>query len=226
MTDQNDTTPEATIPLPTPEPAPVTPPVTEPVTEPVAEALPRERRIDRKMILLGIGSGILAVVVLLLALMVFAPGIAPVKLGAVADATKTKEAEAVEVVATRFSESLYSFNYRTIDADLKAIRKDATGNFSNELEQVLGEVDVFKKAIVDAKGESTGEVQGVDVRKVSGNTATARVFVVQSIRNKKNPKSRQQVSAVELTLVKTSDGWKVDDVQQFQTGAPADAGGQ
>jgi hypothetical protein len=85
---------------------------------------------------------------------------------------------------------------------------------------VLGEVDVFKKAIVDARGESRGDVEGVDVRSVAGSTATSRVFVMQIIRNKKNPTPRQQFTAVELTLVDTRDGWKVDDVKQFQSGAP------
>jgi hypothetical protein len=215
----------------TPLPIELPPSVDEPTPEPEPTPKPKLKRVsrfDRRMILLGIGSGLVAVALLLLALMVFAPGIAPIKLGAVADATRLEQADEVEKVSIRFAESLYSFNYRTIDADLDAIRENSTGNFSRELEQVLGEVDVFKKAIVDARGESTGAVEGVDVREVGDNTASTRVFVVQTIKNKKSPKPRQQFSAVELTLVRTAQGWKVDDVQQFQTGAagaPSETGG-
>lgn len=178
--------------------------------------------IRRRLLLAAAAIG--GVIVVLLALMVFAPRIAPLKVGAVADAARAQEEADVEKVATRFATSLYSFNYRTIDADLERIRSDATGSFSRELESVLGEVDVFKNAIVKARGESTGNVEGVDVQEIDDGTATARVFVVQAIRNDKNPEPRQQFSAVELTLVETGDGWKVDAVEQLQTGgsgAPA-----
>jgi Mce-associated membrane protein len=244
MTDHSETPP---IPVPIPVPEPAAEPVPEPASEPAdradkqpetgpnlhdtppepALAPPAAKRIfDRRMILLGVGSGIAAVVVVLVALMLFAPSAAPLKVGAVADAARARQSEAVEKVATRFATSLYSFNYQTIDADLDRIRDDSTGGFSRELETVLGEVDVFKKAIVDARGQSSGEVEGVDVREIRDGTATARVFVVQSIQNKKNPQPREQFSAVELTLVRTSGGWKVDDVQQFQAGASGAAEGQ
>ncbi len=222
MTDETQPTPGApeTEPL---DPAPYTP---QDPPEPAEPAPKRQPRFDRRMILLGVLSGIVGVAILLLALMVFAPSIAPLKVGAVRDAATAREEDDVEDVAVRFAEALYSFNYRTIDADLDRIRDFSTGNFSRELEQVLGEVDVFKKAIVDARGESTGAVEGVDVRKIEDSTATARAFVVQTIRNKKNPEARQQFSAVELTLVKTSGGWKVDDVQQLSGAAPTAEEGQ
>jgi Mce-associated membrane protein len=187
---------------------------------PEPEAPEPARRLQPRAIGLGVATGVVAVALILLALMVFAPGVAPIKLGAVRDAQAAAEQTAVEDVATRFSEALYSFNYKTIDADLERIRDASTRNFSRELNEVLGEVDVFKKAIVDARGESSGTVQGADVREVDDDTATARVFVVQTIRNKKNPQARQQFSAVELTLVRTSAGWRVDDVQQLAGGAP------
>jgi hypothetical protein len=221
MTDEPRTEPMPAEPTPggldpEPTPEPMTPETVTPEAAAATPSTPEAGGLDRRAIGLGIAGGALAISLLLLALMVFAPSIAPVKFGAVADAQRVEQEE-VEEVALRFASSLYTINYRTIDADLKKIRDDSTGNFSRELAQVLGEADVVKKAIVNAKGEMRGDVQGVDVREIAGGTATARVFVTQTIRNQKNPEPRQQFSAIELTLVDTSDGWKVDDVKQFQT---------
>lgn len=207
----------------TPEPQSAEP-EPEPVKEPESTDPPRPgRRVDRRMIALGVVSGVAAMAVLALVLMVFAPSIAPVKLGAVADAERARRTSEVEEVARRFVTSLYTFDYRSIDEDVARIRADATGTFSRELEQVLGEVDVFKEAIIEAQGRSSGEVEALDIVELSGRTATARVFVVQTISNKKGPEPRRQFSAVELTLVETPDGWKVDDVRQIDAGDPQPA---
>lgn len=163
--------------------------------------------------MLGVAA-VLAVFTVVLVLMVFAPSIVPVKVGSVADSAKVRDERAVEGVASRFATSLYSFNYRTIDADLRRIRADSTGNFSSTLTKVLGDLEALEKAILETRGESVGLVQGVDIREIVGDTATARVFAVQSMRTKREPKPRQQVVTVDLTLKRTSDGWKVDDIQQ------------
>lgn len=226
LTPKEPQTTPGLVPDPDPAPAPADDPAPAPADEPEQADEPKASRFDKRMIGLGIATGAVAVVIVLLALMVFAPGVAPIKVGSVAQAQRAAEERAVDRVAARFASALYTFNYRTIDADIEAIGADATGNFSRQLAEVLGEVDVFKEAIVEARGESVGQVQGVDVRSVEGDTASARVFVLQAIRNRKNPEPRQQLSTVELTLVRTATGWKVDDVQQLSAGTPGTLSGQ
>jgi hypothetical protein len=220
MTDErnDETQPVADAqPLPEPEPAP------EAVTEPEPVVQEKEGGLNLRVIGLGIGAGVVAVAIVLLVLMLFAPDSSPIRIGAAADAVRAREEAEIEKVASRFATSLFTFDYKTIDDDLEAIQSDSTGSFSKELNQVLGEVDVFKEAIVEARGESVGQVQGIDVREVGDATASVRAFVVQAIRNKKNPEPREQVSGIDMTLVKTPDGWRVDGVQQFLTGAPTGA---
>jgi Mce-associated membrane protein len=128
--------------------------------------------------------------------------------------TSHARAEAdVRAVAGRFSLSLVTFNYKTIDADLARITKDATGSFKGQLSKALGgEVGVFRDALVKAEAQSTGRVWGTLVLGVGRREARARSFVDQTIRNKDAPDPRTVSRRIELTLVHTTGGWKVDNV--------------
>jgi Mce-associated membrane protein len=149
----------------------------------------------------------------LFGLMAFSPSAAPIKNSttrAVAQATSQEE---IGKVATRFTSNLVTFNYQTLDTDLKRILKDATGNFQTQFHTALGgDINVFRRAIQQSQAQSTGDVKGTSVSSRDDNTATVLVFVSQTIKNKTHPAPRTELRLLELTLVKTPQGWKVDNV--------------
>jgi hypothetical protein len=149
----------------------------------------------------------------LFGLMAFAPSTAPIKSSATKTAAQAASQEDITKVATRFTGNLVTFDYRTLDADIQRIQKDATGNFQNQFHTALGgDLNVFRRAITNSQAQSTGDVKGTSVSSRDDNTATVLVFVSQTIRNKSHPAPRTELRLLELTLVKNPQGWKVDNV--------------
>lgn len=197
------------------EPDTTTTPAPEPEPPPEAPAAPRRNLTvpldGRTLRIAGIVAG--AVVALLLILMVFAPGIAPIKLGSSASLAEAEAEKDIETVARRFTSKLYNFDYKTIDADLDAFREDATGGFESELDEFFGGLDNYRDAIVKAQGSSRAEIEGIDVVRVDGDSAVVRAFVSRVITNKNLKEPQSAPDAVEMTFVKTTNGWKVDKVE-------------
>jgi Mce-associated membrane protein len=149
----------------------------------------------------------------LFGLMAFLPSAAPIKSKATRAAAQVSSQEQITKVATRFTGNLVTFDYRTLDADLQRITRDATGNFQNQFHTALGgDLNVFRRAIEGSQAQSTGDVKGTSVSSRDESTATVLVFVSQTIRNKTHPAPRTELRLLELTLVKTAQGWKVDNV--------------
>ena len=155
----------------------------------------------------------LLITTILFGLMAFAPQSAPIKNAATKTAAQATSQEEITKVASRFTASLVTFDYRTLDSDLQRILKDATGNFQTQFHTALGgDLNVFRRAIQQSQAQSTGDVKGTSVSSVDENTATVLVFVSQTIRNKSHPAPRTELRLLELTLVKSAQGWKVDNV--------------
>jgi len=156
---------------------------------------------------------VLLITTILFGLMAFAPQSAPIKNAATKTAAQATSQEEITKVASRFTASLVTFDYRTLDSDLQRILKDATGNFQTQFHTALGgDLNVFRRAIQQSQAQSTGDVKGTSVSSVDENTATVLVFVSQTIRNKSHPAPRTELRLLELTLVKSAQGWKVDNV--------------
>jgi Mce-associated membrane protein len=168
--------------------------------------------------LLAAGTIALGVIALLLALMVFAPRIAPLKLGATRLAAEAQTNEQVTEVAKRFATNFLSLDYRTIDADFDRVLEDTTGNFERQLRRLL---EVTKDRLVEAKGVSEGRVTRLSVLTRTEDTATVQVVVSRSIQNSDTPDPQVVEQSLEVTLVSTPGGWKVDDT----TGIPSATSG-
>ncbi len=191
--------------------AAATPP---PDTKPDEEARTKTPFTERFKLPEGMGrtgliTVVLGVLVVLLALMLFLPGIMPVKLGAAKNASNAETEQDIKAVASRFAKNLLTFDYRSLEEDLRRIAQDATGTFEREFEGV----SAVSGNVVDAEAVSKGEVQGVSVTSRSDDSSTALVFLRRTIENKSQPDPRTQFQFLELTLVSTSGGWKVDDVK-------------
>jgi hypothetical protein len=197
---------------PLPEPRPSAPPeLTEPepaTTDPTPPAAAK----DRRFVALLAATAVLLITTILFGLMAFFPRIAPIKSGPARLAASAQEEEEIKTVARRFAKNFLTVDYRTIDNDFKQVTSDATGKFKQQLGQVL---KLSREQFAKRKATSKGEVSEVFVLTHEDDTAVVRVVVNRTISNArtKGPESGQQI--LDVTLVSTPDGWKVDDLRQL-----------
>jgi hypothetical protein len=224
---EENNTPDEAPPLDIPPAVEITPPTKEvPAAEEpkasVAERIggPASRLRTLRgppVVALAALSFVLLVCTVLLALMVFAPGIAPFKLGTTKAGSAAKRDLAIETVADRFAHNFLTFDYRTIDANLQAMGKDATGSFSSQVAGLRKDTSITGE-LAAQQATSSGVVLGHTVRSVHGDTAVVRVFVIRSVTNKSQKAPQNSFLALDFTLVRTSKGWKVDTVHPAPTG--------
>jgi hypothetical protein len=157
----------------------------------------------------------------LFGLMAFRPQSSPISTGTTRAAAQVSTDQEILDAARRFTGNLVTFDYRTLDTDLARILKDTTGNFKNQFHTALGgDLNVFRIAIQKSQAQSTGEVKGASLSSKDNDTATVLVFVSQTIRNKTHVASKTELRLLEVTLVKQSGGWKVDNVGNPASRAP------
>jgi hypothetical protein len=162
--------------------------------------------------LLTVTTVILFITTIVFALMAFAPGAAPIKTNTTRRAAEVSTEDQIKEVATRFTENLITFDYKTIDADAERVLRDATQQFSSQNQQALrGTYDAFRRQIGTNQTVSTGEVKGTALTSRDEGTATVLVVSSQTSDNK-NREARTRIQVLELTLVEASGGWKVDKV--------------
>jgi hypothetical protein len=211
-------TPEPVTPdVEMPEPVP-----TEPVAEPVAEPAPPERTLDearptptldRRLLIVTAVAALLAIATVLLALMVFAPRIAPVKVGATVLAAKAQEDEEILTVARRFSKNFLNHDYRSMGAFVDRVAADLTGSFREEFVRVNEiSVEAFEKNKVVSKGK----VEGAVLLYHEGSDARVQVLAQRTTSNVNAKEPRTEAKILNVFLVKTSDGWRVDNVGEPQ----------
>jgi hypothetical protein len=195
---------------PPPRPAETRPPTPAAPARPAPAARPASRGPLPLFVILTV---VFFITTVLFGLMAFSPSAAPIKNSTTRAAAQASSQDEITSVATRFTGNLVTFNYQTLDSDLARILKDATGNFQTQFHTALGgDINVFRRAIEQSQAQSTGDVKGVSISSKDNNTATVLVFVSQTIRNKAHPAPRTELRLLELTLVKTPQGWKVDNV--------------
>jgi hypothetical protein len=157
---------------------------------------------------------ILGLVVVLESLMVFAPSIAPLKLGSTRSAIEAKTDDEIEAVASRFARNFLSIDYRTLDADFSDIQKDTTGKLRGDLSRIL---TLIREPYRNTKSTSTGRVTEVRVLSRTDDTASVGVIVELTVRNKRQRAPQTATRSMQLTLVRTPSGWRVSDAQNLPT---------
>jgi len=133
-----------------------------------------------------------------------------------------RERDQVQSVSTQFLTALTNFKASTIDADVSKIKSYAVGDFRSQVDQVFG-AGFFDRA-KQAEVVSTGKVQSVFVEAISGANATVFGVVDETFRNASSSQPQLQVVRFDITLIKTADGWKVENVQLFQSAAASPLG--
>jgi ABC-type sugar transport system ATPase subunit len=117
----------------------------------------------------------------------------------------------------RFLIAFTNFKGETIDADVQDIRSFAVGDFADQVRTFFAPDAV--KAIREAKATSVGRVQNLFVESLSGGSATVFGVVSEAVTNAANPTPRTEVLRVEVELIDTTAGWKVNRVNILQSPA-------
>lgn len=121
----------------------------------------------------------------------------------------------VASAASRFLVALSNFQGSTIDSDVQRIRSFAVGDFADQVNTFFDQAAI--KALRDAKATSVGRVQNVFVESLSGGTATLFGVVNEAVTNAANPTPRTDVLRIEIEMIDTKAGWKVNKVNILQS---------
>jgi len=139
--------------------------------------------------------------------------------GAVSDRDQARQVERERAVvadtATTFLDALTNFKGSTISEDVDRIRSFAVGDFADQVDRFFSAkaMDALRKA----RAESVGQVQAVFVESLSGDTASVFAVVQETITNASTTAPKPQTLRIELQMIKTGDGWKVNRVDILQT---------
>ncbi len=120
----------------------------------------------------------------------------------------------VRTTTERFLVALTNFSAETIDRDVSEIRSYAVGQFATEVSETFGEERL--QAIREGEVTSTGEVRSVYVQSLDGAAATAFGVVDGTTTNRASPQPRVDVLHVEVGLIETTEGWRVNQVEILQ----------
>lgn len=121
----------------------------------------------------------------------------------------------VETSASAFLRSLTNFSAETIDRDVERIRGFAVGRFADELDQTFSAERI--QAIRDQNAVSTGRVETLFVQEIEDDTATLFAVVHETVDNDQTESPRQDTLRVELGMIETAEGWKVESLTLLQT---------
>jgi hypothetical protein len=165
----------------------------------------------RRRVLFGVIAGVLAVSVgtnVWLALRI--------RHADAADRTRTEVAK----IARDFLFTLTNFQASTIDHDVARIRSYAVGDFAQQVQTFFDAQAVA--TIKNAKAKSTGEVQSVFVEGLSGGTSSVFGLVNETVTNSSQPSPRAELVRIEVQLIDTKGGWRVNKVNILEqpSGSP------
>ncbi|MEY2475214.1 MAG: Mce-associated rane protein [Actinomycetota bacterium] len=119
------------------------------------------------------------------------------------------ERQEVEQVAARFSAAFFTYDYRTLDASLERIKRDATRKYGGDFERV------FKTSIATlitaTQARSSGTITDVFLGSIDDETASA-LTVVNVQREGAGGRLPLAGQYLQLDLVKQRGAWRVDNV--------------
>jgi hypothetical protein len=120
----------------------------------------------------------------------------------------------VTATASSFLAALTNFRAQTIASDVRDIRSFAIGGFAGQVDTFFGPTTT--QAIQKAGVQSTGHVRSLFVESISGATASVFGVVDETVTNRSGS-PRTETIRVDVGLIDTSVGWKVDRVQILQS---------
>lgn len=123
-----------------------------------------------------------------------------------------RDRKAVETVSAEFIVEFTTFNDQTLGQQSEKLKRLTVGGFREEYLELVND-EAYRKYLTDLKGDSKGRIISLAVSKIGKDEAKVIAFVDVSTVNKDRPNSPEVAAArLDVTLVKTKDGWKVDNV--------------
>ena len=129
--------------------------------------------------------------------------------------TEGSEQDEVVAVATDFVNALTNFSADTIDEDAEKIRSFAVGDFEEEVDTFFGDRAIA--AIKEADATSSGEIEEIFVQSIDEDEASVFAVVTETITNAATTEPRTDTLRLEVGLIETGSGWKVQSVEVFQS---------
>lgn len=124
----------------------------------------------------------------------------------------TDEGPAAEA-ARGFAVSVLSFDYQALDDDVERLKGHTTPRFFRRAGSMLsGDTTFFRDAMTEAEALSSANVLSIDVTSASRSKAVVLVVAEQTVRNRGADSGQTLLRVFEVTVVRTSSGWKADDV--------------
>lgn len=120
----------------------------------------------------------------------------------------------VRTAARDFVLALTNFSAETIEEDSERIRSFAVGDFEREAETFFG--DEAMDAIRESEAASTGEIQELFVQGIDEDQASVFAVVSETVANRALEEPRTDTLRVEVGMIRTPNGWKVNSVDVFQ----------
>lgn len=176
--------------------------VTDEILLPDVEAPPTRRRLA-----LPRSPQMLAIVILIA--LVLAEAVLLVRSG-----SDEGRAEVLQT-SQRFLVLLTTYNSETLTKQRQEVLALAAGRFRSEYSGLTG--TDFLKALRDRQADSAGRVVHIAVTSVEGSDAKALALVEVTTKNKDLPTPRVEQNLIELSLVKTGSGWRIDAVSILGT---------
>lgn len=170
---------------------------------PQVEAPPARRRLP-----LPRTPSTLAIVILIA--LVLAEGVLLIR----GDAKDDVRSEVLQT-SQRFVVALTTYNSNTLESQRAAVLALAAGKFRKEYTDLTG-AD-FLAALRERQADSKGKVLQIAVTSVEGDDAEALALVEVTTTNKDLTTPRVEQNLIELSLVRSGGGWRIDAVSILGT---------
>lgn len=105
---------------------------------------------------------------------------------------------------------LINIDYAKVDVGLGELLKSATGDFAGQLGDQEG---VFKKAVVQGRVRSKGEVLSSGIVSASDTEATVMLAATARVTNVEAKKGENRYYRFEVRMVKQGDRWLIGDLR-------------
>jgi Mce-associated membrane protein len=130
---------------------------------------------------------------------------------------ETEDSGRQDVVETAgdFVLALTNFSADTIDDDAEQIRSFAVGDFEEEVDTFFGPRAVA--AIKEAEATSTGEIEEIFIQSLDDEEASVFAVVSETITNAASTEPRTDTLRLEIGMIETGSGWKIERVEVFQS---------
>ena len=112
--------------------------------------------------------------------------------------------------STNFLTALTTYNSSSIERQRRQVLSLAAGKFRQQYEQVTSAA--FLKTLSDTKADQRGQVIRAAVSSVQDDSASVLALIRTTTTNKDLKAPRIEQSVIELSLVHTKGGWKIDNV--------------